>query len=333
METAYREWEKRRRGQGSGRRTAPRRARPGDAVLGPREKRRLAQLAVCVLLFLTVFIGKGVFPDQMEEVRTQVSQVLQSDTDFRAVFAGLGRSISTGEPVLDTLGNLWVDVFGSGTVIVPETDVTPSRMYEAQLAFLSGGGASPAERWLGERAEPEQEPEMLIHPQSRPREKPQEEPAVVFMPYEGPALPEGATMDRYNLSALGVGETATPALGWISSPFGWREHPVDGGEKFHNGVDLGVNLGTDVVAFAGGTVEYIGESPVYGLYLQISHAGGLTTFYAHCNELLVQAGQAVQAGQRVAQSGETGNATGPHLHFEMKLNGVLLNPAYYIETA
>lgn len=67
-------------------------------------------------------------------------------------------------------------------------------------------------------------------------------------------------MDRYNLKALGVGETVTPALGWVSSDFGWREHPVDGGEKFHNGVDLAVNDGTDVLAFADGTVDYIGDS-------------------------------------------------------------------------
>lgn len=80
-------------------------------------------------------------------------------------------------------------------------------------------------------------------------------------------------MDRYNLNALGVGETVTPALGWVSSDFGWREHPVDGGEKFHNGVDLAVNSGTDVLAFADGTVDYIGDSPIYGLYLQLSHPG------------------------------------------------------------
>ena len=127
-------------------------------------------------------------------------------------------------------------------------------------------------------------------------------------------------------------ETVTPALGWVSSTFGWREHPVDGEERFHNGVDLAVNSGTPVQAFAAGTVDYIGDSPEYGLYLQISHAGGLTTFYCHCSKLCVQQGQTVAAGEKVAESGATGNVTGPHLHFEMKLNGVRLNPLYYIET-
>ena len=107
---------------------------------------------------------------------------------------------------------------------------------------------------------------------------------------------------------------------------------MDGGEKFHNGVDLAVNTGTAVGAFAGGVVDYIGDSPIYGQYLQISHGGGLTSFYAHCSKLCVQQGQTVAAGEKVAESGASGNATGPHLHFELKLNGTLLNPLYYIET-
>lgn len=79
-------------------------------------------------------------------------------------------------------------------------------------------------------------------------------------------------------------------------------------------------------------MDYIGESPEYGLYLQLSHAGGLTTFYCHCSKLCVQQGQSVAVGEKVAESGATGNVTGPHLHFEMKLNGVRLNPVYYIQT-
>ena len=334
METTYREWEKKRRAQTGGRRTASRyRSGRQKAVLGPREARRFVQLAVCVLLFLTVFIGKGVFPEEMEAARDRLTQVLQTDTDFRAVFSGLGRSISRGEPVLDTLNSLWVGVFGGAAVTVPEADLPHTPLYEAQCAFLSGSPQriTATAHWLGAvAASAVEEPEPLIRPSPLP--KPEPEPAVVHVDYTGPALPDNASMDRYNLSAFGVEETVTPALGWISSDFGWREHPVEGGEKFHNGVDLGVNLGTDVLAFASGTVDYIGESPIYGLYLQIRHAGDLTSFYAHCDKLLVQQGQTVQAGERVALSGESGNATGPHLHFELKLNGVLINPAYYIET-
>lgn len=148
------------------------------------------------------------------------------------------------------------------------------------------------------------------------------------MEYNGPPLPEHTSMDKYRLD---LEETTTPVMGWLSSAFGWREHPVDGEEKFHNGVDLAVNTGTAVKAFAGGIVEYIGDSPIYGNYLQIDHGNGVTSFYAHCDSLCVQQGQTVTVGETVALSGATGNATGPHLHFELKRNGVRLNPLYYID--
>ena len=314
METAYQKWEKRRQERTGGHRPAlSHRRKKGSVALGPREKRRMAQLAVCLALFLVVFIGKGVFPGKLAEVRETVLSAIQADTDFKAAFASLGRSISEGEPILDTLGDLWVEVFGGEAVTEPDGEGQVSTpLFRAQVAV--------------EPAEPNTVPEPTPVPTATP------EPAVVHVEYNGPTLPDNATMDRYNLNALGVGETVTPALGWVSSDFGWREHPVDGGEKFHNGVDLAVNDGTDVLAFADGTVDYIGDSPIYGLYLQLSHPGGLKSFYAHCSELLVQQGQTVAAGERVALSGATGNSTGPHLHFELKLNGVLLNPLYYIET-
>lgn len=87
-----------------------------------------------------------------------------------------------------------------------------------------------------------------------------------------------------------------------------------------------------MLAFAAGTVEYIGESDSYGQYLQLRHDNGVATFYAHCSKLCVQQGQTVEAGEKVAESGATGEVTGPHLHFEMTKDGVRLNPAYYIES-
>ena len=89
METTYREWEKRRQERG---RRSPR--RNNGPALGPREARRLGQLCICVVLFLVVFIGKGVFPERLEQVREDLAVLIQSDTDFRGAFAGLGKSLS-----------------------------------------------------------------------------------------------------------------------------------------------------------------------------------------------------------------------------------------------
>ena len=331
MDTAYRDWEKRRRAQRTG--GAPARRKKGAKVcLGPRERRRLLQLGVCVVLFLGVYVGKGIFPEQLLALRGQLTAAMGGDVDFAAAFSNLGRALSAGEPVGDSLGELWVEVFGGSAVEAGPAAGTDTLLFQAELDYLTGGAgerAAPAAYLLG-IALPEEEDEPENETEAAPAPQASAQPEVIAMGYDGPALPENTSMDQY---ALHLEETATPALGWVSSPFGWREHPVEGGEKFHNGVDLAVNNGTPVQAFADGVVEYIGDSPdMYGLYLKIDHENGVSTFYAHCSQLLVQDGEQVRAGQTVALSGDTGNATGPHLHFEIEKDGVRLNPVYYIDT-
>lgn len=299
----------------------------GGAVLGPRERRRAIQLAVCLALFLAVFAGRGIFPERIAAIRTRVLGVLRGDTDFQAVFSDLGRSISRGEPVLETLDGLWVQVLG-GAPGERDPGAAGSRLYAAQLAWLSGFPGGEEQGLPGRLPEPPERPEP--EPTPAPAPTPEPEPAVEHVDYNGPALPENTSMDKYRLD---LEETVSPVMGVLTSGFGWREHPVDGEEKFHNGVDLAVNTGTAVRAFAAGTVDYIGDSPVYGLYLQLRHANGVKSFYAHCSQLLVRQGQTVAAGETVALSGDTGNTTGPHLHLELRLNGVRINPIYYIETA
>lgn len=307
--------------------------RPGrkgsKTVLGPRERRRIIQLTVCLALFLAVFIGKGVFPERIAGLRTQVLTLLRGDTDFEAVFADLGQSISDGKPMAETLGGLWTEVLGGGEV---DSATGESPLYAVQVSYLSGFPGQGETGMLGRPLELQEVPEeeATPEPEVTPEPTPTPEPAVEHVEYNGPALPENTSMDKYRLD---LDETVSPVMGVLTSPFGWREHPVDGEEKFHNGVDLAVNDGTDVLAFADGTVDYIGDSPIYGLYLQLDHGNGVKTFYAHCSDLFVHQGDTVQMGQRVAASGDTGNSTGPHLHFEIKLNGVLLDPLYYIETA
>ena len=91
----------------------------------------------------------------------------------------------------------------------------------------------------------------------------------------------------------------------------------------------GIDRPTDVLSFP--LFDYTGESEESGLYLQIDHGNGVKTFYAHCSQLLVSGGETVQAGETVALVGETGNATGPHLHFALTKDGIYLDPLFYIE--
>ena len=147
--------------------------------------------------------------------------------------------------------------------------------------------------------------------------------------YSDEDLPENVSMRQ---SILGF-DHETPVKGVLSSNFGYREHPVEGEERFHYGVDLAADTGTAIACFADGTVTAVGESSSYGKYLIVAHEGGYATLYAHCSAVTVSSGSAVKRGQEIAKVGETGMATGPHLHFELHEGSSYLNPIYYVASA
>jgi murein DD-endopeptidase MepM/ murein hydrolase activator NlpD len=114
--------------------------------------------------------------------------------------------------------------------------------------------------------------------------------------------------------------------GSITSGFGARVSPTRGASSYHQGVDYGVPTGTTVVASSGGTVAKAGWGSGYGYVVYINHVDGTQTRYAHLSKIYVSVGQQVSQGQKIASSGNTGVSTGPHLHFEMRINGVAVNP-------
>lgn len=118
--------------------------------------------------------------------------------------------------------------------------------------------------------------------------------------------------------------------GRISSYFGYRKSPGGIGSTYHKGVDWYVPLGTPVYASSGGTVRSAGWGSGYGYVVYIDHPDGRQTRYAHCSRLVVSAGQYVNQGDLIAYSGSTGNSTGPHLHFEILINGTQVNPLDYL---
>ena len=151
---------------------------------------------------------------------------------------------------------------------------------------------------------------------------------LVKSDYSGQALPGNYTMDQLSLGQL---DTVTPVLGRLTSGYGYRDHPISGAYQFHGGVDISGNKGDPIAAFAAGTVEYVGEDDSYGLYLQLDHGNGVKSFYAHCSDVCVKKGQTVALGEKIAEVGSSGAATGPHLHLELKYNKMHLNPIYYIQ--
>ena len=126
--------------------------------------------------------------------------------------------------------------------------------------------------------------------------------------------------------SLGI-SLARPVSGIISSRFGARSSIRS---SAHTGLDIATSTGTPVLAAASGTVTFSGRKGSYGNLLVITHSNGVQTYYGHCSKLYVSAGTTVTQGQTVAAVGSTGNSTGPHLHFEIRVNGVAYNPQNYL---
>jgi murein DD-endopeptidase MepM/ murein hydrolase activator NlpD len=118
--------------------------------------------------------------------------------------------------------------------------------------------------------------------------------------------------------------------GWLSSPYGQRVDPITGKTAWHSGVDFAGRDGSDVIAVASGVVTYADERYGYGKLIEISHADGLVTRYAHHKELLVQVGEVVKRGEPIGIMGSSGRSTGPHVHFEVLKSGRSVDPAVYV---
>lgn len=139
----------------------------------------------------------------------------------------------------------------------------------------------------------------------------------------------GGGSDYYQ-PVSGSGAMIWPVNGVVTSPYGYRTHPIFGTTIYHSGIDIGVDYGTPVHAADGGVVVEAGWISGYGYAVIIDHGNGLSTLYGHNQELAVSEGQSVSPGQVIAYAGSTGNSTGPHVHFEVRANGDPVDPSAYL---
>src|SRR5690606_23524063 len=121
--------------------------------------------------------------------------------------------------------------------------------------------------------------------------------------------------------------------GYASSSFGYRTDPFTGKREFHKGLDFHSGRGAPVLAVADGVVSFVGKRSGYGNVVEVDHGGGYMTRYAHNQENTVKPGQRVHAGAQIAKLGSTGRSTGPHVHFEVWVNGRVVNPYQYLKSA
>lgn len=152
------------------------------------------------------------------------------------------------------------------------------------------------------------------------------------------SLPSGEQSDRYGVYMQTYGNRQAfgnpfdfPWLSYVSSPYGYRIHPISGEKNLHHGMDIAVAQGTPIRAVHDGRIVSAGDAGGYGLCVVIEDDKGYQSRYAHCASLSVGAGQEVKRGDVIATVGSTGNSTGPHLHLETMLNGQYLNPYYFVD--
>lgn len=126
-------------------------------------------------------------------------------------------------------------------------------------------------------------------------------------------------------------EAVLPVEGKVTSGFGYRVHPVTGNRSFHTGIDIAAAQGTPVCTAYSGTVQETGYTSGRGNYILVKHGESLQTLYCHLSEITAQKGQSVTAGAQIGLVGSTGMSTGPHLHFELRVDGIRCNPVYVLK--
>jgi len=133
-----------------------------------------------------------------------------------------------------------------------------------------------------------------------------------------------------SMDQLATKPSIWPVSGEVTSGFGWRNSPYGDGSEFHPGIDIANNMGTPIVATADGKVVKSEAAGGYGNVVQIDHGNGITTIYGHNSRMIVTVGQSVKKGQVISYLGSTGRSTGPHAHYEVRVNGTAVDPTSFM---
>lgn len=312
---------------------------------------------ISAIILIALCAVRFCFPEEANKIRTSIIPAITRDANIREDFVAIGQAIS-GERnyvyVWERLINPDKAAPAEASASAPPEDQSPlakanasdsfplSEMVEQNLkgyeAFAGISTAEPASSQspqVSEEAAVVNTAEAPIAPETLPIESsaPSSEQSAkveaflaaqsAFADY---AVPSNVS---YDAPALPF-EYSAPCISSATSGFGFRNHPLAGVVKFHYGTDLGAYDGDSITAFANGAVISVQEVSGYGLTVMLDHGNGFQTLYAHCSQILVEQGNSVKQGDKIALVGHTGDVTGPHLHFELIYNGKYLNPEFYL---
>lgn len=265
------------------------------------------KLTVIAVIIAALFAFKALFPSTAGNIIDKASLFFESDINYRQVFNDLGDYVAAYRE--DAKGEKTEEATAQTGLVLAPVETERGGWSPAELAYETA--VNEGERY---KATPAAVPEAVAA-FLESQEAYSDYALPVNVSYDYTAFPEAYE---------------TPVAGYNSSGFGYRLHPIKGEVRFHYGTDFAAWSGEDIYAFADGTVSFAGYSDSYGNYITIDHADGWQSLYAHCSLLYVESGDSVSAGEKIALVGETGLATGPHLHFELTKDGMYVNPEYYV---
>ncbi len=317
-------------------------ARPGgrrDEPLRPAERRLFIQALACGAVFVIIVAVKLLLPSQIGSLSDVLSRAMERNIDVAAVFSAVGEAVTGDKDASNAAKEVYQAVFGAEEGEAVEAAATVEEPAPITLPESDSAAMVTLQQHLSQPSSQEEVTQEQL-PQDVQQSSSAEEngqsvsqqvtdvESIALVQYSENNLPDHVSLEQ---AILGFDYT-TPVVGTLTSPFGYREHPVEGEERFHYGLDIAADTGTAIGAFADGTVVAVGDSSSYGKYCIVSHTGGYESLYAHCSKITVSSGEKVSQGQKLAEVGETGIATGPHLHFELHKGDLYLNPIYYVET-
>ena len=294
------------------------------------------RLLACLLLLGFTVLMRLFLPGATSVMQDTLLPRMETNMDYHAVIATLGETLSSEEPFFAVLEGLYILAFGNAqedeSVYVahypedlyseiPNEDIismgiTPPPIEEVFPAIELPGGI-PQPREEGELPEERETPDAV---------------AVFFARQEGFSaftVPENVSLSYQALPFA----HQSPISGFVSSSFGFRNHPIAREVRFHFGTDIGAHTGTPFYAFADGYVVSASSDEGWGNNVLLYHGEGIYTRYAHAQALYVTAGERVEKGEMIGRAGQSGAATGPHLHFELIVDGLFRNPEFYLDFA
>lgn len=252
----------------------------------------IIKLSVCLLLFLGCSILKYQQSEVLLPAWNAVSIGMTDGVDYRSAMSRVGLAMKEKEELVPVFQDVFFDLFFVSKEIERE-EITPV-VNAADLSI-----------------------ELLSFEMSEAELQDDSSSGAFLLP--------GSTAN----TTIKFPHT-TPLYGVVTSPFGYRQHPILKSRGFHTGIDIAGSAGAEIGAFADGEVIDVGYNQVYGNYILLLHEDDYRSFYGHASKIIARKGEFVTIGQTIAEVGTTGLSTGPHLHFEVRKNKTRLDPMLFV---